>query len=558
MAAKGERSKGRPARTRRERLLSPLTRRILAVNLIALLIPIGGLLYLGPYRDNLIQAEMESLRTLGDIFAGALGEGAIHVAADGQEVLNLVAARHIVRRLSRPTDVRARLFLLDGELIADSHRMGTIGGPIEVERLPPPTDIDEVINPILDMMDRAVMMLGEIEIERHSASPPTDARSIPEVRAALEGDTAGYVRQTADGRLVLSLALPVQRYYRVYGALKLSKGGEEIEAAMRDVRTTILRVFAAALVITIALSLYLAGAIARPLNRLAAAAERVRRSVGRQDEQIPDMTGRGDEIGDLSGVLREMTDALRKRLLAIETFAADVSHELKNPLSSLRSAVETAARVRDPDQQKQLMAIIREDVDRLDRLITDISDASRLDAELSRAEAEPVDLATMLSTLADMHSMTANDEAAPRPVMTAVGDGPFVVLANESRLVQVFRNLISNAISFSPPGGRIDLIVRREGDSLVATVEDEGPGIPPAKLEDVFNRFYSERPDSEQFGKHSGLGLSISKQIVEAHGGEIRAENRPVRTGDGQDNAGRTSGGARFVVRLPAAEAIKT
>ncbi len=529
-----------PRLPRRDRLLSPLTRRILAVNVIALAIPIAGLLYLGPYRDNLIQAEMEALRTQGEIFAGALGEGAIKITVAGDEVLSIVPARHIIRRLSEPTKVRARLYLHDMQVAADSSQLGAAGTAVRVEDLPPPnTDSTSVVAPILDVMEQMTTLLGDQHIEVYSDALRQSGSALPEVEHALNGEIAGAVRQYKDGGLILSVALPVQRYYKVFGALNLSKDGTEIEAALRNVRSTILMVFAGALVVTVALSVYLASAIARPLNRLALAAERVRRNVALDNVNIPDMTGRGDEIGDLSGMLRDMTDALRLRMVGIERFAADVAHEIKNPLTSLRSAVETAARIKNPEQQQQLMTIIKEDVDRLDRLISDISDASRLDAELSRDEAEPVDLSNMLSMLSELHSSGAQTVA-----VHTIGDGPFMVSGSEGRLVQVFRNLITNAQSFSPEDSVIRLSVRRNGEVVEAAVEDDGPGIPEGKLNAIFDRFYSERPSAEKFGTHSGLGLSISKQIVEAHGGEIHAENRI----SGQ--AGIC--GARFTVILPA------
>jgi two-component system sensor histidine kinase ChvG len=336
----------------------------------------------------------------------------------------------------------------------------------------------------------------------------------------------------------------VQRYRQVLGALMVSTDGRSIEDSVREVRLAILRVFGIALAITILLSLYLAGTIARPIHRLADAAERVRRGHGRKTT-IPDFTHRRDEIGELSGALRDMTQTLLERMDAIERFAADVAHEIKNPLTSLRSAVETVARVEDPAQQRRLMAIILDDVQRLNRLITDISDASRLDAELSRAESAPVDIGRMLTALADMHQATARANTPPIELDVAPHQR-LEVMGIEDRLVQVLRNLIANAISFSPAGGRIRLGAARTGDTVRVTVADEGPGIPPDKLEAIFDRFYSERPESEKFGSHSGLGLSISKQIVEAHGGRIRAENI-VR-------AGGEIAGARFVIQLPARE----
>jgi two-component system sensor histidine kinase ChvG len=307
------------------------------------------------------------------------------------------------------------------------------------------------------------------------------------------------------------------------------------------VRVDILKFFLVALAVTILLSIYLAGTIARPIRRLAAAAERVRRSHKREDA-VSGVEDRQDDIGDLARALREMTDALWQRIEAIERFAADVAHEIKNPLTSLQSAVETARRVSDPAQQQKLLKIVEHDVHRLDRLITDISNASRLDAELMRANPEPVDLRAMFETLVDAHQSTTN--GGPELVFAAAPGERLVVNGIEGRLVQVFRNLIANAVSFSPEAGTIRIHASREGAFVTVTVEDEGPGIPEGKEEAIFERFYSERPRGETYGTHSGLGLSISRLIVEALGGTIKAENRI----DGGDVKG-----ARFVVRLPAA-----
>jgi two-component system, OmpR family, sensor histidine kinase ChvG len=308
------------------------------------------------------------------------------------------------------------------------------------------------------------------------------------------------------------------------------------------VRLELLRIFSAALLVTVLLSFYLAGTIVRPIRRLAGAAERAR---GRRARvEIPDFTRRGDEIGDLSGSLREMTDALWQRMSAIESFAADVAHEIKNPLSSLRSAVETAVRIEDPANQRRLMAIILDDVERLDRLITDISDASRLDAELGRLEVEPIDIAAMLEALAGLHESTRTEGAPHLVLEPSDRNRPLIVPGIETRLSQVFRNLIANAVSFSPPLGEIRLTARHDGRAVLITVEDQGPGIPDEKLTAIFDRFYTERPLGEKFGTHSGLGLSISKQIVEAHRGMIWAENRKDARG--------ACIGARFCIRLPA------
>ncbi|MBP5859083.1 sensor histidine kinase [Marivibrio halodurans] len=540
----------RVRRLRPLRRVSPLTRRILAVNMIALLIPVLGLLYLGPYREGLIAQEMEALRTQGEIFSGALGEGAVEVLDSGEEELSLVPARHMIRRLSDPTRVRARLFDDAGEMVADSRQLGSVGAVVEVEELPAPSTTDELVDPLADLVGDVVNLLDDHRYEVYRDPLAPSVSDFPEAVAALNGRIAERVRVEPDQDLILTVALPVQRYYQVRGALMLTKSGEKIEAAMRDVRITIALIFAGALVITVMMSLYLAGTIARPVRRLAEAAERVRQTVGRESADIPDFYDRDDEIGDLSAVLAEMTEALQRRLVEIERFAADVAHEIKNPLTSLRSAVETAARIKDPAQQQRLMSIIQDDVARLDRLISDISDASRLDAELSRSESAEVDLARMLSALAEMLNVPREErarEGGERPVrlvFEAEGAGPFTVRGSEDRLVQVFRNLIGNAESFSPPNGTIRITALRDGGMVEVRVDDEGPGIPPAKLKDIFERFYTERPEAEKFGTHSGLGLSISKQIVEAHDGTITASNRS--NGQGAVH------GARFSVRLPA------
>jgi two-component system sensor histidine kinase ChvG len=335
--------------------------------------------------------------------------------------------------------------------------------------------------------------------------------------------------------------VPVQRYKQVLGAVMLSTSNGEIEDELRTVRLELLRIFAVAVLVTVLLSIYLAGTIARPIRRLAGAAERAR---GRGAHiEIPDFTERRDEIGELSRSLREMTDALWQRMSAIESFAADVAHEIKNPLSSLRSAVETASRIEDPAKQRRLMAVIQDDVERLDRLITDISDASRLDAELSRLEVSPTDIGAMLRALAEMHETTRAD-GAPRLALEIVERGRALIVPGvESRLSQVFLNVIANAVSFSPPEAEIRVRAAHDGRAVFVTVEDQGPGIPEDKLTAIFDRFYTERPAGEKFGTHSGLGLSISKQIVEAHRGRIWAENRTDATG--------AIRGARFSIRLP-------
>jgi two-component system sensor histidine kinase ChvG len=525
-----------------------LTRRILAVNMLAVALLGGGMLYLDRYERGLIATELQALATQGGIFGAALGEGAVLEDIGEGPVLVPSLAQGMMRRLVEPTRIRARLFMTDGNLVADSRALTGPGGTIQMEQLAPPDDTGP------SLLKRFVDWLSFLVRARDHHPPYVEhpreaAADYPEVAQALDGRVAEMVRSDQPTRgLVLSVAVPVRRYKQVLGALLLSVGSADLEHQVNSVRIDILRLFLTSLVFTFLLSLYLAGTIARPVRRLAQAANEVRSGNGRQID-IPDFGGRSDEIGELSVALGDMTRALWRRMDAIEGFAADVAHEIKNPLSSLRSAVETAARIKDPDQQRRLMAIILDDVQRLDRLISDISDASRLDAEMSRLERSRIPLIGILTTLADVHQATRRDTVPVlefHPPETAEGGAdPLMVLGQESRLVQVFQNLIGNAVSFSPPDGRILLNVFAEAGDIVVSVEDSGPGIPEGKLEAIFDRFYTERPAGEKFGTHSGLGLSISKQIVEAHGGRIIAENR-------HDAAGHVIG-ARFIVRLPRA-----
>jgi len=533
----------RPARKGPRRLgMSPITRRILAVNLLALGFLFAGMLYLDEYRRGLITAELATMRSEANLFAAAIGESATFADPTTGEGLIALMAQQMVRRMVESSRVRARLFNEEESLIADSLLLGGPGGVVQVEELPAPRTETQQVRDFFAGYDRLLARLWSREdLPVYLEKSVQSARDYPEVMLALSGETATTIRAGPDGGMVLSVAVPVQRYKQVLAALMLTKGSTEIDAAVLKVRLDVLKWFLLALAVTVLLSIYLAGTIASPILRLATAAERMRRDRHRR-HAIPDFGNRRDEIGQLAAALRDMTEALWLRIDANERFAADVAHEIKNPLSSLRSAVETAARVNDGDRRQKLMGIILDDVGRLDRLISDISDASRLDAELSREFSEPVDLRQMLRTIAEVTEMTAQQQRT-RLVVDVDGKRDLVVTGIEGRLVQVFRNLIANALSFSPPDSTITLRARRENATVVAEVLDEGPGIPEGREKDIFARFYSERPQTEKFGQHSGLGLSISKQIVEAHGGTVVAQNR--RHPDGRIL------GARFVVSLP-------
>ncbi|MFP6749689.1 MAG: sensor histidine kinase [Alphaproteobacteria bacterium] len=527
----------------RRRRFSTLTLRILAPNVLALGVLVGGIFYLDRYRDGLLDAKIAAMQSQAEVIAGALGESALTGPEDRRRLERGTAAR-IIRRLVVPTGNRARLYLPDGGLLADSRTLVAAGRQVQLRYLPPADPTDRVMRFFNKIYDWLLPRLPT-----GPAFPPYRERlgggllDYPELKVALGGEVGGAIRTLKDDTLILilSVAVPVQQLRRVVGALLLSADSTEIEEGVRNARLAILQAFALALTVTVLMSFFLAGTIAGPVRGLAAAADRVRRWRGRR-AQIPDLSHRRDEIGDLSVALHEMTEALYGRLDAIEVFAADVAHEIKNPLTSMRSALESIDRTDDPSQKSRLMAVIALDIRRMDRLISDISNASRIDAELAREESEQVDLTALLQTWLSMRP-SADGAPGPRFTVTLDGDDPVVINGLPSRLGQVVDNLVGNALSFTPADGTISLALERQAQMAQLVVEDDGPGIPPGQEEAIFRRFYSQRPAGEAFGEHSGLGLSICRQIIEAHGGTITASNRIGSNG--------MSGGARFTVRLP-------
>ena len=348
--------------------------------------------------------------------------------------------------------------------------------------------------------------------------------------------------------MVVSVAVPVQRYHAVVGVLLLSTVGSDIDNIVRAERLAIFKVFAVVAAVLLVLSLFLAYTIANPLRKLSAAADRVRHGTNKRVE-IPNFSDRQDEVGHLSTSIRDMTDALYTRIEAIERFAADVSHELKNPLTSLRSAVETLPLAKTDDARKRLFDIIQHDVRRLDRLITDISDASRLDAELARENSDKVDLTPLLESIVRASREVRRNKTAANIILDISprnGGKPYIVAGHDLRLGQVVSNLIENARSFIPPeNGEIRVAMRSVGAKVIITVEDNGPGIRAENIDRIFERFYTDRPGAESFGQNSGLGLSISRQIIEAHNGTLNAEN--ITAPNDPDK----KLGARFTIVLP-------
>lgn len=552
-----EAAAGATAGPRRHRWVSPLLRRILLLNVLPPALLAAAMLYLDQYQNGLLAAEVEALRTQARIYGGAIAEAAVRVQ-DDRATLVPEAARPLLRRLVEPSpNTQARLFDNSGLMVADSRIREGAGGAVITEPLPPPeprgafsTGIAGVYDRILTVLPRTGRGAPEVVVDVNPDAPSFDWQPAlgpdrrEELRLALEGGVRPYIRRTADGRLLVSVAEPARRGNQPVGIVLLTREAREVDQRLFDIRASVLGIFGIALGLTVALSFYLAQTLASPIMQLAGSAARMRQGEGRAGSVPRALLERGDEIGILARDLQSAATALWTRIDTNERFAADVAHELRNPLTSVRSAIETLRRIENPDQQRRLLAIIAEDAVRMDRLIADISDSSRVDAELSRTAAVPVDVAPMLAALTELHNTTREDERAPEVQLEAPAEG-LVVRGVEGRLVQVFRNLLGNALSFSPAEGRVRVRARPAGPMVEVVVEDEGPGIPEAKLESIFERFYSERPQGERFGQHSGLGLSISKQIVEGLRGQIGAENR-------RDAEGKVVG-ARFIVRLPAA-----
>jgi len=550
---------------------SSLTRRIVSLNLAGLVALVASILYLSQFRAGLIDARGQSLLVQADIIAGAIAASAtmdtntITIDPDRLQDLkpgetygapdefsgldfpiNPERVAPVLRRLVSPTKTRARIYDRDGGLILDSRSLYGRGDVLRFELAPPAFEKPGIAERTMIAV-RTWLNRGDLPLYRELG--PENGNGYREVADSLKGQKSSVVRVNDRGEVIVSVAVPVQRFRAIHGALMLSTQGDDIDQMVTAERLAILKVGGVASAVMIMLSLLLASTIAGPVRRLADSAERVRRRI-RTRVEIPDFTRRRDEIGHLSGALRDMTDALYNRIEAIEMFAADVAHELKNPLTSLRSAVETLPLARSEHSRSRLLAVIEHDVKRLDRLISDISDASRLDAELQRQDMTPVDLRRLLTTLTSV----ANETRLGHDVRVDIrfeGRGAadsFSVPGHDSRLGQVISNLLVNAQSFSNAGGKVHIVCRRVRSEIEIVVDDDGPGIRDDALERIFQRFYTDRPH-QGFGQNSGLGLSISKQIIEAHGGRIWAENRPGPVGEEGEA---TVAGARFVVRLPA------
>ncbi len=516
---------------------SPLARKIIFFNLLALVVLVAGVLYLNPFRDSLVAQREAALTIEAELVAQLL---AVPVRRDGD-----VSALPV----ADPATVIERLPLRDGMMLHVFNSRGELGHVVRGERpfgsvaAPRSTVITDFLNRIWNGFERLFGSSAGLEDPGRIEAVARDM-----LADALGGASRVLNWRTLQGETIVSVVVPIIGNGTIQGAVALSSAAGEIDALVRNEREQLLQMFLIALLVSIGLSLVLASTIANPLADLAAAAEigrdRNARRSGAARVRIPDLAARPDEIGRLSVALRGMVAALYDRLESNEQFAADVAHEIKNPLASLRSAVGTLRVAKREDQRQTLLDVIDHDVRRLDRLVSDISNASRLDSELVKEQEESFDLLKTLRNLAEHLGREAEEKGVD--FIIDLPPEPLRIQGLEGRLAQVFVNLITNAVSFCEKGDAVRVWARSRENRVLVVVEDTGPGIPDQALTKVFKRFYSERPVN-QFGNHSGLGLAISKQIVEAHGGVIWAEN--IRRPDADPNSPPL--GARFVVGLP-------
>lgn len=517
-------------RLRFPRLFSRLSARIMAIMLLPLVLFMIGLFSVGQYKSVLIRAELDALERQGVVLARSLAlaeASATDVLQQPGRYLSPETMKQLLPLVGYGSLLRARVFQPNGALAADTARDGLSQGVVRLNVRRPSDMRNKFGQQISSWLTSLTAYFGDdrpLRIIRHRRL--RNASQFEDVAKALDGGVHRNVFLNGRRQMVLSVAVPVQDVRMVRGALLLTTSGGHIENEIKAVQWVFLQLFGFVLLVTIGLGLYLARSITTPISKLAGAADALRNS--HDDKPLARLPNRRDEIGDLSQALSGMTAELQRRIQATAGFAADVSHELKNPLTSLRSAVETVSRIDDPVQQRKLMDIILADVGRLDRLITDISLASRIDVELNRALPAPSDISLFLDSWV-MATQQRLQDVTLKWDMDGAGEdgaaGPLKVRMFQGRIAQILDNLIQNAVSFSPPNSVITIAMKHDAAMVQIIINDEGPGIPEAKLEAIFERFYTERPTSEGFGNHSGLGLSISRQIAEAHNGTLRAAN---------------------------------
>jgi len=529
--------------------VSLLTLRILVIIVFPTAMFFIGLLHLDQYRATVLESELDALYRQGNTLARTIGLADAEYSVQAQRRISELTIHRAQQLIASIPDARIRIFQPNGTMIIDS----ADGGGLYPQNIKVTPRDDMVQSAATRWLQSMVSSLAAVLSPRDNYPLYRDGRYLtvedfPAVKPALFGEPTQMIMRDRKGKLILGVALPIRNLRVVRGALLVTASGEQAERNISEVQYTFFQVFFGILMITIILGMYLSQSIVGPITTLARRANQVRLNQG-QSLTLPDLITRRDEIGTLARDLSAMTDELNARMKATASFAADVSHELKNPLTSLRSAVETMARLNDKAQQEKLMQIILDDVGRLNRLISDISAASRLDADLSEAEYETIDLGDLIRNFVNSRRLTLDGQHSVA-VQFRIPKTPVMARVVVDRLVQVLDNLFVNATSFSPEGGIIMITLQRKGDEALIVMADDGPGIPDNKRDTIFNRFYSERPEGETFGRHSGLGLSISRQIIEALGGRITANNRKRRRGVFKT-------GAEMMIILPIVKAAK-
>ncbi len=496
-----------------------LAHRILAVNILTLLLVVLSTLYLDVFRNRLSKERVRQTRLETTTAATALSH--IPEREWGEFLTSIGQTRRY----------RIRLYSADGALRIDTW---ALGGPTYTLRDPSTQKWTKDFARALDKGFNAIV--GAPKLTDYAEPANDRLQAWPEaLKARSTSAPVTAVRNAPDLTPVISAAVPVGS-----NVLLVTDNDRAFTRTVRSQRAWIVGAMVALVLVSLLLSSFLARTIVRPLRRLALAAHRVR--LGRSREvRVPRLPSRSDEIGLLARAVSDMSQSLRQRIDNIEAFAADVTHELKNPLASLRSAVDGLDKVEDEKLRQRLMEIARDDVRRLDRLINDIGEAARTDAELARALFEPIDLGPLIEQLVASWE-TRRETGDARIAFARPRKNSAVVMGKPDRIVRAINAIIDNAISFSPPGGLVEIAAARVGDEIRIRVDDEGPGVPSEARRAIFDRFHSVRPDNENFGRHSGLGLAIAQAIVKGHDGEIDVQDR--------DDA---PSGARFIIRLPAA-----
>ena len=501
--------------------ISPLLLRLLTLNILALFFILGGLISIDRYQLTLQENEFKKLEDEGRILSQAIGRTILPTEDLRYQVIITREAQETITYLLSQSRVRIRLFSYQGNLLADSQRsvgFQTRVTSIELPSLQEKNIIRIFFEKIYSYISLLLLKTSNLSIYQENTLQ--QAEDYKEVLKALYGDETRLLRQLENGKKLFGVAMPVQSYKKITGAILLTFDSTNIENKLKDFRFEVFKIFFLALFLTVCVSIYLSTNIVKPIRKLASATRNINPSDGRKIS-VPQFTDRNDEINELAISMKEMLNSIWNRMDAIENFAADVAHEIKNPLTSLKSAVEVLNNTKERKKINKLSKVINQDIQRLDRLVTDISNASRLDAELSREGMKKINIKKIL-----VETVNFYNREKKKILFIFQKNSNYLVYGNEERLSQVFNNLIDNALSFNKKNIKIEIFLKSNKKNVIVEINDYGPGIHINNFNKIFERFYTERPSNEKFGQHSGLGLSIVKQILDVHKGVIKVENR--------------------------------